>query len=99
MGAKLLFTAETHEDLDDAFEWYERRRRGLGEEFLLEVATCIDSICEHPDQRAKVVDEYRQAIVHRFPYSVIYGYDGRFVTIYAVVHNARDPQRWRQRLS
>jgi plasmid stabilization system protein ParE len=98
MAAKLLFTSETNQDLDEAFEWYERRRLGLGEEFLIEVADCIDSVCANPEMRPKVVDEYRQAIVHRFPYSVIYGYEGESVTVYAVVHNARNPREWRRRI-
>jgi plasmid stabilization system protein ParE len=98
MAAKLLFTAESHEDLDEGFVWYERRRSGLGEEFLLAVADCLNSIRENPELRATIVDDYRQAIVHRFPYSVIYGYDGQYVTVYAVTHNAREPQGWRRRL-
>ena len=98
MGVELLFTSESHQDVDDAFSWYERRRRGLGEEFMGSVADCIRGICERPELRATVVDEYRQANVQRFPYSVVYGYDGRYVTIYAITHNARDPQSWRRRL-
>jgi plasmid stabilization system protein ParE len=99
MGAELLFTPETHQDLDDAFAWYERRRPGLGEEFLLEIAGFIQGICEQPELRPVEVDDYRRAMATRFPYSIIYSYDGRFVTIYAVIHNSRDASAWRRRLS
>ena len=44
-------------------------------------------------------EDYRRALVRRFPYAVFYGYDGDAVTVQAVLHTARDPAKWRQRLS
>lgn len=39
MGAELTLAPEVERDLDDAYDWYEQRRVGLGEEFL----SCVDA--------------------------------------------------------
>jgi len=88
MRAKLLFTSETHGDLDDAYAWYEKQRAGLGSEFLESVAACIDRVLDAPELHAILEGDYRRALVHRFPYFVIYEFDGRYVTVYAVLHTS-----------
>lgn len=79
--------------------WYESRRSGLGEEFLGCVDVCIQQIGRMPEMHAKVHEEYRRALVRRFPYAVFYEYDGATVTVYCVFHTSRDPEKWRERLS
>jgi toxin ParE1/3/4 len=98
MAIKLLFTSETHADIDEAYQWYNKRRVGLGDEFLLEVADTIQRITSRPELCPLVDDSYRQALVKRFPYSIVYEYDRDYVTIYAVAHTARDQAAWRRRL-
>jgi hypothetical protein len=98
MPTKLLFTSETYGDLDDAYDWYEEQRAGLGTEFLECVAACIDGILEAPKLYAIVEGEYRRAQVHRFPYLVLYEFDGCYVTVHGVFHTSRDSSAWRHRL-
>lgn len=43
---------------------------GLGEESLTCVDACIQVICRHPELYAKVYEDYRRALVRRFPYAV-----------------------------
>ncbi|MFH1570139.1 MAG: hypothetical protein ABIL09_19255 [Gemmatimonadota bacterium] len=43
-------------------------------------------------------ERYRRALVRRFPYAVFYECTANAVTILAVLHTARDPAKWRQRL-
>ncbi|HSB12128.1 MAG TPA: type II toxin-antitoxin system RelE/ParE family toxin [Blastocatellia bacterium] len=98
MAVELNFAPEVEWDILEAYAWYEGRRPGLGEEFL----TCVDAfgqgIYRHPEIYAKVYEDYRRALVRRFPYAVFYEFLEDTVTIYCVVHTARDPQKWRQRL-
>ncbi len=35
MAAKLIIAPEAEQDLGEAYAWYEYRRAGLGEEFLM----------------------------------------------------------------
>jgi plasmid stabilization system protein ParE len=45
-----------------------------------------------------VHEGYRRSLIRRFPYAVFYEQSGVMVTIYAVFHTSRDPDKWRERL-
>lgn len=96
--AELIFGPEFEQDLTEAYAWYEDGRPGLGEEFLNCVDACIEAICRTPDMHAVVHENYRRGLVRRFPYAVFYEHVEGTVTIYGVLHTARDPAKWRQRL-
>jgi plasmid stabilization system protein ParE len=98
MDVELIFAPEVEQDLGEAYAWYEKRRQGLGEEFLSCIDACIQSICRTPELHAKLYRDYRRAIVRRFPYVIFYEHHGSTVTIYGVLHSSRDPNKWRERL-
>jgi plasmid stabilization system protein ParE len=98
MAASYIVVPEVERDLLDAYDWYEERRFGLGEEFLTNVDACIQSICRNPDRYEVVHESYRRALVRRFPYAIFFEYSGSLVTIYCIVHTARDADKWRGRL-
>ncbi len=99
MAAELVMAPEAEQDLDEAYAWYEKQRVGLGEDFLASVDASIQSICRFPKIGAVVCKDYRRALVRRFPYAVFYDFIEDTVNVYAVMHTARDPQKWRERLS
>jgi plasmid stabilization system protein ParE len=70
----------------------------VGEEFLSCVDACVAAILRMPEMQVIVHKQYRRALLRRFPYAVFYEYEMRTVTIYAVLHGSRDPDKWRQRL-
>lgn len=98
MAANLILLPEAEQDLTEAHDWYEMRRSGLGEDFLSCVDSCFQAIRRNPYLHAVVHEEYRRALIRRFPYSVFYEYNKDSVIVYCVFHNARSPQKWRQRL-
>jgi plasmid stabilization system protein ParE len=98
MAAKLVIAPEVEQDLAEASAWYESRRAGLGEDFLSCVDACIAAILRVPEMQAVVHKQYRRVLVRRFPYAVFYEYETRTVTIYAVFHASRDPEKWHRRL-
>jgi plasmid stabilization system protein ParE len=99
MAVELVLAPETELDIAEAYAWYEGRRVGLGEEFLSSVDACIARIGRRPEMFPIVHETYRRSLVRRFPYAVFYeGGAGRAVTVYAVFHTSRDPEKWRQRL-
>ena len=99
MTAKLVFAPEASRDIVEAYGWYECQRAGLGEEFFHCVDACVQAICRTPEMHSKVHEDYRRGLVRRFPYAIFYEYANDVVTIYGVLHTARDPAKWRQRLS
>jgi plasmid stabilization system protein ParE len=99
MAVELIFAPEAEQDLHDAYAWYERQRAGLGEEFLSCVDACIHVICRAPGAQTQVYQSYRRALVRRFPYAIFFEAEDDKVIIHCIMHTARDPERWRQRLS
>jgi len=72
MAAELILAPEAEHDISEAYDWYEQRRPGLGEEFLSCVDACIQRIVRSPDLFAEVFLEFRRALVRRFPYAIFY---------------------------
>jgi plasmid stabilization system protein ParE len=98
MAAKLIIAPEAERDIEEAYNWYECQRAGLGEEFLNCVDACVQAISRMPEMHAKVHEEYRRGLLRRFPYAIFYEYADGVLTVYGVFHTARDPKKWRQRL-
>jgi plasmid stabilization system protein ParE len=98
MDVELILAPEAEQDISQAYDWYEHRRSGLGEEFLGCVDACVQGICRSPELHAKIHEEYRRALVRRFPYAIFYEYNDNTVTIYCVFHTSRNPDKWRERL-
>ncbi|MDZ4657738.1 MAG: type II toxin-antitoxin system RelE/ParE family toxin [Bythopirellula sp.] len=98
MAVELVFAEEVEQDMSEAYNWYEQRRSGLGEEFLSCVEACIQRICRSPELHAKVYQEYRRAMVRRFPYVIFYESVDNTLTVYCIFHTSRDPAKWRERL-
>jgi plasmid stabilization system protein ParE len=58
----------------------------------------LETIRRLPELRAPVLENYRRATVPRFPYSIFYEFEEATVTVFSVIHTARDPAKWRARL-
>lgn len=71
MAVSLSLVPEASLDVRDAYAWYERRRPGLGEEFLSSVEACLEAIRRRPEMCAPLHENYRRALTRRFPYAVL----------------------------
>ena len=59
---------------------------------------CMESIRRQPAIYAFAYQSYRRALIRRFPYAIFFESSEATITVYAVFHTARDPQKWRERL-
>jgi plasmid stabilization system protein ParE len=98
MSLPLILTPEAEEDLADAKRWYERRRAGLGERFLLCVEAALEHIQRFPEAATEVYPEVRRVVVRQFPFGVFYRIDQDQIAVIAVYHNKRDPRGWQARV-
>ena len=80
MPAKLVIAPEAELDIAEAYVWYERRRIGLGEEFLSSVDACMEGIRRQPEMYPLVYENYRRSLIRRFPYAVFYEFAESTVT-------------------
>jgi len=97
---KVLLRGTAESDLEDAFDYYEAARAGLGAEFVTEFRRAVDQVIAHPRAWQPLDAVYRRCRLQRFPYGVIYGPDEKAgtITVVAIAHLNRDPDRWRRRL-
>jgi len=62
------------------------------------LAACIETIRRIPQIHAVIHGDYRRALVRRFPHAVFYEHTEATLTVYAVFHTSRGPDKWRRRL-
>jgi plasmid stabilization system protein ParE len=98
MIERVIYTPEADDDVAEAYGWYESREPGLGEDFLRCVEACVLTIQRHPQLYPVAVDEFRRALVRRFPYEIFYEVADEALVIYSVFHCSQDPEKWRTRL-
>jgi plasmid stabilization system protein ParE len=89
----LRYTDRATDDLDLAFAWYERQRRGLGFDFLDCVEVAVNSILDHPEMYQVRYGTYRSCLIRRFPCSIFYTIEGKDIVVHAVFDNRQDPKR------
>ncbi len=99
MAVEAHFAPEFEQDLAEGYAWYEEQREGLGEEFLERVDACLEGILSHPEMYAVFHKPFRRGLLRQFPYAIFYEYAAKVLTIHALFHNSRDPDKWRKRLS
>jgi plasmid stabilization system protein ParE len=97
MAVRIVTASEAEQDVADAYGWYEGQRAGLGEEFLNCVDACIEAIRRTPEMHAIIYENYRRALLRRFPYALFYEYASDVVTAYGIFHTSRDPAKWIRR--
>lgn len=89
---------EALNDLVQAWEWYEERRGGLGDEFRACVDTAIGEIAQGPFIYPCVFGSIRRRILRRFPYAILFLVEIEHIEVLAVFHSARSPQNWMERI-
>ncbi len=96
IGYRFLLPAK--EEMIDASIFYAAASSGLGAGFLDEVGRVINILREHPDLGQRVGRGFRRALLHRFPFSLIYSLELDTIVIVAVSHQHRRPDYWRYRI-
>ena len=86
-------------ELAEAVRWYEAKRRGLGGEFLDEIATTIDRLALNPEAGSPLSADQRtrRLLVPRFPYQIVYRVRPDEIVVVAFAHLKRRPGYWKHR--
>ena len=89
---------EARAEFDQATDWYEQQRTGLGTAFVTRVRDVFDRIAADPQRHAMVYRDVRKVLVPKFPYVVLYREAPGEILIVSVFHTSRDPSIWRSRV-
>lgn len=86
-------------DIEDAYQWYELQRPGLGDEFLAALRSTRDRILERPEAFPVLHRDTRRAFIpRRFPYGLLYRIYDDTIIVVACMHAKRDPRVWQRRI-
>lgn len=98
MNYKIELHPEAVIDLEQAFEWYEFKKKGLGKALVLELDKSLERIRLYP-QHYQVIDFGLQAVLlKKFPYKVIFKLLDSKIVVLAIFHQKRNPKRLKRRL-
>jgi len=92
-----LFTPEAEADVEEAFEWYEAQRPGLGPAFRRALDIAVAAVENQPEAYAVIHRNTRRVLLPRFPYGLYYRVLEQNVAVVACIHGKRHPKTWRPR--
>jgi toxin ParE1/3/4 len=95
---KIKYHPEASKDIDEAFEWYDSQKSGLGLKFISEAEATVYRILNFPELHPLVFKNLRRAILPIFPYGVIYSVESDTIEVYALAHLHRLPLYWKKRV-
>lgn len=88
----LIIKSRATSMMQEAYQWYEQQKQGLGEEFLTELDSYYARLQSHPEYFGKIKKNFRQAALKRFPYVIVYEIIKTEVVVFAVFHTKRNPR-------
>lgn len=80
------------------FDYYEDVQKGLGHRFATDFEALLDRLLAFPESAREVHPRIRQATLEMLPYAVYYTVTNDALEVIAVIHFARHPNIWRDRL-
>lgn len=93
----VIIQPEAEFDLDEAHEYLESRKKGLGFGLLEEITDLLTILEDNPFVFQKVHKEKRRAVAKRFGYNLIFVIKKKEVYILAIIHGSRNPRKWKDR--
>ena len=90
---KLSYHGAVRREVEEACDWYDERKDGLGDEFFQELEAVLVLIARNPQAFPKASEDGRKGRLRRFPYAVYYRMLADRVRILAVLHDRRHPLR------
>ena len=97
MSWELVFHPDVEGEVREAYQWYEERKEGLGDEFLESLESVYAGLRATPEMHQVLEHGIRHSRLKRFPYAVYYRILVNRVEVIAVHHGSRNPDRWRSR--
>ena len=97
MTLSVVLRDEAQAEFDEAFDWYDARRVGLGFAFVAAVQEVFDRVAANPRIGRTVHADIRRGLVRRFPYCVLDRTHADRIEVLSVFHTSRDPAIWQGR--
>lgn len=76
-------------EAEDAIEFYEGRRKGLGAELRSAIEMTIEGICSHPHSGREFIPGVRRVLVPKFKHRVFYVVESDRIVVIGIYHPAQ----------
>ena len=90
---KIEISTLAEEEYSSAYTYYEDQQHGLGEKFEKEAEHLIDKLKVNPFLFQRKYKHYREAILKKFPYYIVYEIIDNTVIIHSFFQANRNPKR------
>lgn len=90
---RIRYTDKALFDLEIAFDWYENQFPGLGLEFLDCIEEKIQKIKDMPKAYPVHHENFRRALLRRFPFSIFFTVEEQIIVLHAIFDNRQSPDR------
>ena len=85
-----VLSIQAENELEDALYFYDLISTKIGDLFLNQINECIESILLNPETYKLEFDVYRQAVVKKFPFVIIYTKIDSTILISAIFHISKN---------
>jgi hypothetical protein len=92
MAARIIYKAAAEAEVEEAYVAYETIQRGLGIDFLDELARVEGHLHANPALYQRIEGDIRRAVLRRFPYGLFYVVDSEQVSVLGCLDLRRDPR-------
>ena len=87
-----------YKEIEGAKQWYDEVSVKLGNRFLQEVDRGMERIREAPNSWPVYISGTRRFFLYRFPFAIVYKFDGEKAKVFALINLRRKPEYWLKRL-
>ncbi len=91
MKYTILVQTEAWLEIHNAYDWYEEKKEGLGNQFLEEIEICYNILMDNPERFPFKNHLYRRIVTDRFPYIIMYEVEENTIIISRVRHAKQKP--------
>jgi plasmid stabilization system protein ParE len=94
---EIIIHPEAKLEVQETFDYYEEKSKGLGLEFMRSLDAGMQSIKRNPLAYQKVYEETRRVLLRKFPYAIFYIAETNRITVLACFHQKRSEIDWLRR--
>ena len=90
---KIKIIPKAKVEISEAFFYYESVKAGLGERFIIHLESYFKRISKTPEQFPQKRIPYREALIKKFPYLIIFEIRNTDIIVYSVFNTWQHPQK------
>ena len=95
---RVEFDDEADEEFHRAVEYLLQRSPIAADGLVVEFTAARDLLVQFPHSGSPRAGGFRQLVINRFAYKIVYRVEGDIIRVYAFAHQKRKPGYWRSRV-